>query len=201
MDQSKSIRDRIKELRRVPARELLANPRNFRRHPKAQQTAMKAILDEVGFAGALLAREQDDGSLMLIDGHLRAETTPDELVPVLVLDVTEYEANKILLTFDPLSSLATIDQAVLADLTKLTPFDSDELFGLVHSLSDATPDFKPTTEEEQGKLTRKTTYTCPKCGNEFRMTDYDPHCLKCGEFATECISGEELDIAYMEVDE
>ena len=42
---------------------------------------------------------------------------------------------------------------------------------------------------------------CPKCGNEFRMTDYDPQCPKCGEFATDCISGEELDIAYMEVDE
>ena len=42
---------------------------------------------------------------------------------------------------------------------------------------------------------------CPKCGNEFRMTDYDPQCVKCGEFATECISGEELDIAYLEVDE
>ena len=42
---------------------------------------------------------------------------------------------------------------------------------------------------------------CPKCNNEFRMTDYDPQCPKCGEFATECISGEELDIAYMEVDE
>src|SRR5215470_8821346 len=159
MDQSKSIRDRIKELRRVPARELLANPKNFRRHPKAQQTALREILKEVGFAGALLARETDDGRLMLIDGHLRAETTPDELVPVLVLEVTEHEANKILLTFDPLSSLATIDQAVLGDLTKLTPFDSDELFGLVHSLSDATPDFQPTGEDEQGKLTRKTTYT------------------------------------------
>jgi Zn finger protein HypA/HybF involved in hydrogenase expression len=33
------------------------------------------------------------------------------------------------------------------------------------------------------------------------MTDYDPQCAKCGEFATECISGEELDIAYLEVDE
>jgi hydrogenase nickel incorporation protein HypA/HybF len=42
---------------------------------------------------------------------------------------------------------------------------------------------------------------CPKCQNEFRMTDYDPQCPKCGEFATRCISGEELDIAYMEVDE
>ena len=34
-----------------------------------------------------------------------------------------------------------------------------------------------------------------------RMTDYDPQCPQCGEFATQCISGEELDIAYMEVDE
>jgi hydrogenase nickel incorporation protein HypA/HybF len=42
---------------------------------------------------------------------------------------------------------------------------------------------------------------CPKCQHEFRMTDYDPECPRCGEFATQCISGEELDIAYMEVDE
>jgi hydrogenase nickel incorporation protein HypA/HybF len=42
---------------------------------------------------------------------------------------------------------------------------------------------------------------CPKCQHEFRMADFDPECAKCGEFATQCISGEELDIAYMEVDE
>ena len=42
---------------------------------------------------------------------------------------------------------------------------------------------------------------CPKCRNEFRMIDFDPQCPQCGEFATQCIGGEELDIAYMEVDE
>jgi hydrogenase nickel incorporation protein HypA/HybF len=42
---------------------------------------------------------------------------------------------------------------------------------------------------------------CPTCGKEFRMAEYDPECPQCGEFATKCISGEELDIAYMEVDE
>jgi hydrogenase nickel incorporation protein HypA/HybF len=42
---------------------------------------------------------------------------------------------------------------------------------------------------------------CPKCQHEFRMADFDPECPQCGEFATQCISGEELDIAYMEVDE
>ena len=41
---------------------------------------------------------------------------------------------------------------------------------------------------------------CSKCAFEFRMTDFDSHCPLCGDPATECISGEELDIAYMEVD-
>jgi len=42
---------------------------------------------------------------------------------------------------------------------------------------------------------------CPKCWKEFRMADFDPQCPQCGEFVTECISGDELNIAYMEVDE
>ena len=46
---------------------------------------------------------------MLIDGHLRAETTPDSEVPVLVLDVTAEEADKILLTLDPLAAMAEAD--------------------------------------------------------------------------------------------
>ena len=82
------IRDRIVELRRVPARDLLPNPKNWRTHPKAQQEAMRGILAEVGYADALLARETDAG-LQIIDGHLRAETTPDHEVPVLVLDLDE----------------------------------------------------------------------------------------------------------------
>jgi hypothetical protein len=32
---------------------------------------------------------------MLVDGHLRAETTPDAVVPVLILDVSNAEADKI----------------------------------------------------------------------------------------------------------
>ena len=79
------IRDRIKEFRRVPASLLQPNPKNWRTHPQAQQDALKGILAEVGFADALLARETPEGGLMLIDGHLRAETASDALVPVLIL--------------------------------------------------------------------------------------------------------------------
>jgi hypothetical protein len=103
------IRDRIKTLRRVRAGDLLINPKNWGRHPKAQADALRGLLEEIGYADALIARELEDGRLMLIDGHLRAETTPDAQVPVLVLDVSEQEADTILLTLDPLAAMAESD--------------------------------------------------------------------------------------------
>jgi DNA modification methylase len=107
------IRDRIRELRRVPAAELRPNPKNWRTHPQAQADALKGVLAEVGIADAVLARELPDGSLMLIDGHLRVETMPTETVPVLILDVDEAEADKVLATLDPLAAMAEADASKL----------------------------------------------------------------------------------------
>jgi len=76
---------------------------------------MRGILAEVGYAGAALARETPNG-LMLIDGHLRAEIDPDGKIPVLVLDVTAAEADKILATFDPLGAMAEANDEALAVL-------------------------------------------------------------------------------------
>ena len=112
------IKNRVKELRIVPASELLPNPKNWRTHPDAQKNALKGILAEVGMADACLARELPDGSLMLIDGHLRAETAADAKVPVLILDVTEAEADKILATLDPLAAMADSDAAKLDELLR-----------------------------------------------------------------------------------
>ena len=103
------IRDRIKELRRVRAKDLVPNPNNWRIHPKAQAAALSGLLAEIGYADALLARELSDGRLQLIDGHLRAETTPEMQVPVLVLDLSDEEADKLLLTLDPLAAMAESD--------------------------------------------------------------------------------------------
>lgn len=100
------FRDRIKELRRVKASELRPNPRNWREHPLEQQEAVRAVLTEVGFADAILARELPDGSLETIDGHLRAGLSEDQLVPVLILDVNESESDLILATLDPLAQMA-----------------------------------------------------------------------------------------------
>jgi hydrogenase nickel incorporation protein HypA/HybF len=42
---------------------------------------------------------------------------------------------------------------------------------------------------------------CPECGREFRVLDFDTACPACGEERTRCISGDELDLAYIEIEE
>ena len=127
------IRNRIKELRQVKASELLPNPRNWRRHPAGQADALRGALAEIGYADALIAYETDDG-LMLIDGHLRAETTPEMEVPVLITDLDEGEANKLLMTLDPLAAMATADDKQLKALLDTVSSDNEDLSALLQAL-------------------------------------------------------------------
>jgi len=140
------IRDRIKELRRVRASLLRPHPKNWRTHPPAQQDALRGVLAEIGYADALLARQLPDGSLELIDGHLRAETTPDMEVPVLVLDLDEAEAAKLLALLDPLAGLAGADQDILAEL--LADIHTEN--AAVQSLLDRLTEKDATPEDEEG---------------------------------------------------
>ena len=129
------VRDRIKAFKRISAKDLRPNPKNWRTHPVAQQDALRGVLAEVGYAGALLARECDDGGLVLIDGHLRAETTPDMEVPVLVLDVNEAEADKLLATIDPLGAMAEADVGKLDSLLREVDTGSEGLQEMLAELA------------------------------------------------------------------
>jgi hypothetical protein len=124
---SPTIRDRVRELRRVRAGDLHRNPKNWRRHPDAQAAALKGLLSEIGYADALIVRELPDGRYMIIDGHLRAETTPDIMVPVLVLDVTEEEADKLLLALDPLAAMAESDEKRITELLRTVKTDNEAI--------------------------------------------------------------------------
>ena len=132
------IRDRIKELRRVRACDLKPNPKNWRVHPPQQADALRGLLAEVGLADALLARELSDGSLQLVDGHLRAETCGDQPVPVLVLDVDEREADKLLAALDPIVGLAEADEGRVAALLEHVQTDNEALQGLLDRLAGET---------------------------------------------------------------
>ena len=85
-------------------------------------------------ADALLARELPNGRLQLIDGHLRAETMRDDEVPVLILDLDEAEADKLLLTLDPLAAMASADTDRLDELLDSVRTDDPAIQALLDDL-------------------------------------------------------------------
>lgn len=165
------IRDRVRELRRVRAGDLKPNPRNWRTHPDSQANALRGILAEIGYADALLAVEEADGSLMLVDGHLRAEVTPDAMVPVLILDLNPDEVDKILATLDPLAAMAGTDKDALEALLATVESDSDAVKELLREIGERggilPPTFDDATAGDQGDLDRLRPVKCPECGHEF----------------------------------
>jgi len=44
-------------------------------------------------------------------------------------------------------------------------------------------------------------HRCQVCGREFVVRDYDWSCPQCASLETTCISGDELELAYLEVEE
>lgn len=130
-------RDRIKSLRRVRAGDLTPHPENWRRHPESQRRALEGVLGEVGWADAILVRELPDKSLQILDGHLRADLDAEAKVPVLVLDLDDAEARKLLATHDPLASLAEVDQEQLDGLLRQIDTQDDGLAELLEDLASA----------------------------------------------------------------
>jgi len=141
------IKNRIKGLRYVRANELAPNPKNWRTHPKEQADALRGVLSEIGMADAVLARELADGSLMLIDGHMRAEAIGDEEVPVLVLDVTEEEADKLLAVIDPIAAMAGVNKNSLEELLAGVTTDNSSLNQMLEQLAKSNGIFEREVEE------------------------------------------------------
>lgn len=126
-------RDRVRELRRIPARDLAPNPKNWRTHPRAQREALRGVLEEVGFADVALAWINEDGAVELLDGHLRQELTDgDQEIPTVILDLTREEADRVLLTHDFITTMAESNRQALQRL--LAGQDEGELQGLMNRI-------------------------------------------------------------------
>ena len=128
------LKDRISSFRRIKASLLKRNAGNWREHTESQETALRAILNEVGFASACLVRDCKNGTYELIDGHLRADIAEDERVPCLILNVTKKEADKILATFDVVGTMAKTDQLALDRLIGTVSTESEALRNLLDSI-------------------------------------------------------------------
>lgn len=164
-----NFRDRVKELRRVKASELVPHESNWRTHGEGQRAALEGLLGSVGFAGACLAYVREDGRLGVIDGHLRRDVSGDATVPVLVTDLSEAEALEVLATYDPVGALAGADAQKLEELLAQVEPSSEAVARMLEDLAaqagiaggdaPAPPDDFPAYDESI-----PTEHTCPKCG-------------------------------------
>jgi hypothetical protein len=171
MSKKTKTRIRVKEMKMVPASLLDPHPGNFRMHTPEQRSAMDGVLSEVGFAGAILVRELEGGRYQVLDGHLRVEEMAGQEVPILVTDLSEVEARKVLATFDAVGSMAEVDTDGLRALIEGIEWDNKEIEKIIaEALGEiVVPDFQPASIDEQGKLDQlqPKIITCPHCGNEF----------------------------------
>jgi hypothetical protein len=113
--------------------ELADNPRNWRRHPRAQLAALKDQMAAVGWAGALLYNERTGH---LLDGHARKGlAAPGEKLPVLVGSWPEDQERLILATLDPLAAMAQADQDPLVALLGETETASEAIRAMLEALA------------------------------------------------------------------
>lgn len=97
----------------VPPDQLLANPMNFRVHPKRQQDALNGSLNELGWLQDIIVNRVTDH---VLDGHLRVQLAlrnAEPTVPVKYVEISEDEERLALAIFDPITYMAETDAAQL----------------------------------------------------------------------------------------
>jgi len=148
---------------------------------------MRGVLAEIGWAGAALVRETPDG-LQLIDGHLRGDVAGDAKIPVLVLDVTEEEARKILATHDPLASMAEANQQALGELLAQIDTESESLQAMLDGLAEENgidlcepgAEEQPDTSEQLGNVEYRIILTCKTEQQQLELlTEFGERELEC----------------------
>lgn len=131
--------------------QLLANPYNFRLHPKVQQDALESVLDRVGWVQDVIVNRTTGH---ILDGHLRVELAlrAGEEVPVKYIEVNEDEEHLLLATFDPISAMAQVDDATHADLLEQIDIDDPALAALLNTDAEGDDELKLSAPEAREKL-------------------------------------------------
>jgi ParB-like chromosome segregation protein Spo0J len=147
---------------------LLANPRNWRIHPRQQRKALETMLDTIGWMRPVIVN-RDSG--YVVDGHLRVALAIDRsepVVPVTYVELSEDEERAVLAMHDPLAELALVDNDDWKAL--LAQAGADELVELLSlEQSEAEPALHGEFDEadEAERVRRQHELVCPYCGTEF----------------------------------
>ncbi len=127
---------RIVAYRVMPVAEILDNPRAWRTHPEKQRNALRAVLDHVGLVKPLIYNERTN---RLVDGRARldlARRDGQEMLPVIVVDLSEDEEALVLATLDPLTELAEVDTEALQRLLAEVSVTDTSLMALLAEIGE-----------------------------------------------------------------
>lgn len=141
----------------------LANPRNWRVHPRAQQDALAAVLDQVGWVQDVIVNQRTGH---VVDGHARialAISKQEPGIPVVYVDLDEDEERLILASLDPLSAMAATDHDAIRELLAEISVDDDALLAMFEKVSpgnrnggntdpDAVPDVPEQSTVQRGEV-------------------------------------------------
>ena len=152
---------------KVRADQLLANPRNHRRHPQKQREVVAASIEELGFCKSVIVNQRTG---YIVDGHERVMQAlgagDDTLVDVEYVDLSEEDERKLLLILDASSELAEVDACDLEELLRTVNTSSQELADWFTELGEAANIFDPEPPEQFPEVDEgiETEHECPKCG-------------------------------------
>jgi hypothetical protein len=176
----------------VTTEDILAHPYNWRIHPAHQQAALKGVLDDVGIVQNILINKRtseewpagDRGVDTLLDGHARVQLAlrhGQVTLPVTYCDLTPAEETEILLTLDPLSTMATRDDEHLMSLMQDIQSADASVLAMLTAMIQPPSAFTPNTTPEtsgsghaaasvQDSMQNHPTLvavTCPACLHDF----------------------------------
>jgi hypothetical protein len=161
------IRMRYVETVMVPANELVPHDLNWKNHTDGQRNGLNAMLREIGFADVLLGRRLEDGTIQLVDGHLRKDMMGAQPVPVVILDLDDAEARKLLITLDPLAAMSEGDSVALKALMDQVQTADEEVANLITEIGQAFEVIPHPEPEAKPKGRSEKTIECPSCGYSF----------------------------------
>ena len=129
--------------------QLMANPLNWRTHPKAQVDALEGLLKQVGWVQRVVVNRRTGH---VVDGHARVELAlrrSEPSVPVVYVDLAEAEERLVLAALDPIGGLAGTDADKLAELLADVETADQGLQAMLQELAKSTgADLAELTDQE-----------------------------------------------------
>lgn len=116
--------------------ELIANPMNWRNHPKKQIQALTGLLKEVGWVQNVIVNKTTGH---IVDGHARvgmAVERKEDSIPVVYVELTEDEERLVLASLDPIGTLAESSKGALEALLATVSTGETALQELVSNVAE-----------------------------------------------------------------